>query len=95
MTDLSCSYTFDDIRAGLRYSTVQVSPMKSPFLPCVAFAASMFIETIETRQGLKVSCPEEIAFSLGYISAEQVEQQAKRLGNTEYARYLLSVVRPG
>ena len=54
--------------------------------------ASAFIRVIETRQGLKVACPEEIAFSLGYISAADVERQAQRLGNTDYARYLRDVV---
>lgn len=55
--------------------------------------AATFIKVLETRQGLKVACPEEIAFSLGYISAEDVERQAKRLGKTEYAQYLLDVIK--
>ena len=55
--------------------------------------ASMFIETIEKRQGLKVACPEEIAFRLGYITAADLETLAAALGNNNYARYLRSVLR--
>jgi glucose-1-phosphate thymidylyltransferase len=55
--------------------------------------AATFIKVLETRQGLKVACPEEIAFGLGYINAADVERQAKRLGKTEYANYLLDVIK--
>jgi glucose-1-phosphate thymidylyltransferase len=55
--------------------------------------AAAFIKVIEMRQGLKIACPEEIAFNLGYVDAAQVERQARALGNTEYARYLLDLVR--
>jgi glucose-1-phosphate thymidylyltransferase len=55
--------------------------------------AATFIKVLETRQGLKVACPEEIAFSLGYISAADVGHQAKRLGKTEYTQYLLDVIK--
>jgi glucose-1-phosphate thymidylyltransferase len=55
--------------------------------------AAMFIETIETRQGLKVCCPEEIAFRAGYIGLEQLEQVARALGKTAYGTYLLEIVR--
>jgi glucose-1-phosphate thymidylyltransferase len=54
--------------------------------------AAMFIEAIETRQGLKVSCPEEIAFRAGYISAEQLEALARPLAKTGYGAYLLDVL---
>jgi glucose-1-phosphate thymidylyltransferase len=54
--------------------------------------ASMFIEAIQNRQGWKVSCPEEIAFRAGLITKEQLEVLAEPLSNTEYGRYLLSVV---
>jgi glucose-1-phosphate thymidylyltransferase len=50
--------------------------------------ASSFVRTIEHRQGIKVMCPEEIGFELGYLTAEQVLQRASVLGNTDYARYL-------
>jgi glucose-1-phosphate thymidylyltransferase len=55
--------------------------------------AALFIEAIESRQGLKVCCPEEIAFRAGYISAEQLEQLARPLAKTGYGAYLLEVVR--
>jgi glucose-1-phosphate thymidylyltransferase len=55
--------------------------------------ASTFIEAIETRQGLKVSCPEEIAFRCGYIDADQLMRLAQPLSKTGYGTYLLAVSR--
>jgi glucose-1-phosphate thymidylyltransferase len=55
--------------------------------------ASTFIRVVETRQGLKVACPEEVAFDLGYIDGAAVERLAGALGKTEYARYLLDIAR--
>jgi glucose-1-phosphate thymidylyltransferase len=55
--------------------------------------ASMFIEAIENRQGLKVCCPEEIAFRAGYIDAEQLERLAHPLAKTAYGTYLLDIVK--
>jgi len=55
--------------------------------------ASHFIETIEKRQGLKVACPEEIAYRLGWIEAEQVERLAAPLAKNDYGRYLLRMVK--
>ena len=54
--------------------------------------ASMFIETIEKRQGLQVACPEEIAHRMGWIDAAQVEALAAAIGNNPYARYLRELV---
>jgi len=54
--------------------------------------AATFIEAIEQRQGLKVSCVEEIAYRMGYISAEQLEQHAMALKNSGYGQYLLDVL---
>ncbi|MGH7498865.1 MAG: glucose-1-phosphate thymidylyltransferase RfbA [Gemmatimonadales bacterium] len=54
--------------------------------------ASLFIETIEQRQGLKISCPEEVAFRMGYIGAEQVERLAEPIKMTAYGRYLLGLL---
>jgi glucose-1-phosphate thymidylyltransferase len=54
--------------------------------------ASMFVETIESRQGLKIACPEEIAFRLGYIGAEDLERIAAGLGSSSYAKYLRDIV---
>jgi glucose-1-phosphate thymidylyltransferase len=51
--------------------------------------AGQFISTLEKRQGLKVACPEEIAYRLGYINASQLEQLAKPFGNSDYGKYLL------
>ena len=55
--------------------------------------AAMFIEAIESRQGLKVCCPEEIAFRAGYIDAAQLEQLALPLCKTGYGTYLLEIAR--
>ncbi len=55
--------------------------------------ASMFIETIEKRQGLKVACPEEIAYRMGYIKATELETLAAGMGNNPYAQYLRSILR--
>lgn len=54
--------------------------------------ASMFISTIEKRQGLKVACPEEIAYRMGYISAEQLERLAEPLKKNGYGQYLLRLL---
>jgi glucose-1-phosphate thymidylyltransferase len=55
--------------------------------------AAMFIEAIESRQGLKVCCPEEIAFRAGYIDAAHLEQLALPLVKTGYGSYLLEIAR--
>jgi glucose-1-phosphate thymidylyltransferase len=55
--------------------------------------ASTFIEAIESRQGLKVCCPEEIAFRSGYIDAARLEQLALPLAKTGYGTYLLEIAR--
>lgn len=54
--------------------------------------AGSFIRTIETRTGIKVCCPEEIAFHAGWISGGAVEKRAASLGRTDYADYLRRVV---
>jgi glucose-1-phosphate thymidylyltransferase len=56
-------------------------------------AASMFIETIEKRQGLKVACPEEIAYRMGFITAADLEALASGMGGHPYAQYLKSILR--
>jgi glucose-1-phosphate thymidylyltransferase len=50
--------------------------------------AANFIQTIEHRQGLKVACPEEIVYRLGYIDGEQLQGLAAKLGKSSYATYL-------
>jgi glucose-1-phosphate thymidylyltransferase len=54
--------------------------------------ASHFIETIERRQGLKVACPEEIAYRMRYIDAQQLERLAQPMRKNSYGRYLLEVL---
>ena len=54
--------------------------------------AAEFIAAVESRQGLKVACLEEIAFRLGWLPAERVRAAADGLGRTEYADYLRRVV---
>ena len=54
--------------------------------------ASNFIEAIETRQGLKICCPEEIALRSGYINAEDVSRIARDYGKSTYGEYLRSLV---
>ena len=54
--------------------------------------AAQFIETIEKRQGLKVACPEEIAYRLGYIDAAQLEALARPLAKSGYGEYLIRIL---
>jgi glucose-1-phosphate thymidylyltransferase len=55
--------------------------------------ASLFIQTIERRQGLMVACPEEIAYRYGYISADQLETIGNSMKNNGYGAYLLQLLR--
>lgn len=55
--------------------------------------ASQFIATLENRQGLKVACPEEIAYRQKWIDAAQLERLAQPLAKNSYGRYLLSVLK--
>ena len=55
-------------------------------------AAATFIEAIETRQALKVACPEEIAYRQGFVSADKVRELARPLQNTQYGKYLLRML---
>lgn len=57
------------------------------------FEAGLFIQTVERRQGLKIACPEEIAYRLGYISAEQLEKLAEPVRKSGYGQYLLGLLR--
>lgn len=60
--------------------------------PISLLQASMYVDTIERRQGLKIACPEEIAYRNGYIDAEQVEKLAQPLRKSSYGEYLLDVL---
>jgi glucose-1-phosphate thymidylyltransferase len=53
--------------------------------------AASFIQTIQERQGLMISCPEEIAYQMGYISREQLCELAKELGENSYGEYVLGL----
>jgi glucose-1-phosphate thymidylyltransferase len=55
--------------------------------------ASNYIRVIEERQGFKVGCIEEIAWRNGWITREQLLDQARALGKNEYAEYLLKIAR--
>jgi glucose-1-phosphate thymidylyltransferase len=57
--------------------------------------ASNFIQTIERRQGLKVACPEEIAFRKGFIDAAQLEKLAQPLSKNGYGQYLQRLLKEG
>lgn len=54
--------------------------------------SAQFVQAIQSRQGMMISCPEEIAYRLGYITAEQVQQQAKIMQGNAYGQYLLRFI---
>jgi len=54
--------------------------------------ASTFVETVEQRQGLKISCIEEIAYRQGFIDADQLQQLAEPLSNSGYGKYLMDIL---
>lgn len=56
-------------------------------------AAANFVQVVEQRQGLKISCPEEIAYRMGFIDAEQLARLAEPLARNGYGRYLLELLR--
>lgn len=55
--------------------------------------AGNFVETIEQRQGLKIGCPEEVAFNMGYLTGADVERLAQRYRNSGYGEYLVNLVK--
>lgn len=55
--------------------------------------ASLFIQTLEKRQGLKIACPEEVAYRRGYITIEQMERLAEPLRKNGYGQYLLGILK--
>ena len=85
-------------RAYLERGELQVLPMGRGFAWLdtgthgALLEASHFIETIERRQGLKVACPEEIAYRKGFITAKQLRSLARPLAKSGYGEYLLRVL---
>jgi glucose-1-phosphate thymidylyltransferase len=57
--------------------------------------ASNFVQTVEERQGLKISCPEEIAYRMGWVGKEQIERIARPLSKNGYGQYLLDMISGG
>lgn len=55
--------------------------------------AAQFVETIEERQNLKIGSPEEVAFRMGYIDAEQLLAAARSVGKSSYGNYLRALVK--
>ena len=93
ITDLNRCYLDDDSlaveRLGRGYAWLDTGTHES------LQQASSFIETIESRQGLKVACPEEIAFMQGWIDEAQVRRLAQPLRKSGYGEYLLSLLTRG
>jgi glucose-1-phosphate thymidylyltransferase len=93
ITDLNRCYLEDGslslIRLGRGYAWLDTGTHES------LQQASSFIETIESRQGLKVACPEEIAFENGWIDSKQVMALAEPLRNSGYGEYLLQMLSRG
>ena len=57
--------------------------------------AASFVQTVQDRQGLKIACPEEIAYKMGYINADKVLKLAKPLSKNEYGQYLIRIIEEG
>jgi glucose-1-phosphate thymidylyltransferase len=85
-------------RAYLERGELEVVPMQRgmAWLDTGTFeallGAASFIETIERRQGLKIACPEEVAYRMGFIDARQLETLARKLEKSGYGEYLLRVL---
>jgi glucose-1-phosphate thymidylyltransferase len=54
--------------------------------------ASDYISTVERRQGLKISCPEEIALRMGFVTASEMRKWAANLGNNGYGKYVEAII---
>jgi len=88
----------DVIRAYLDRGTLRVELLGRGFAwldagtPDSLHEAASFVQTIEKRQGFKVACPEEVAYRMGFIDAEQLARLAARFGTAEYGRYLTQLL---
>ncbi len=93
ITDLNRCYLSDDSlmleRMGRGFAWLDTGTHES------LVEASSYVQTIENRQGLKICCPEEIAFLNGWIDAEQVLRLAAPLAKNAYGQYLQELVREG
>jgi glucose-1-phosphate thymidylyltransferase len=93
ITDLNRRYLEDDSlhleQLGRGYAWLDTGTHES------LMEAGNYIETIENRQGLKVCCPEEIAYTNRWIDAEQVKKLAAPLSKTGYGQYLLNLIEQG
>ena len=85
-------------REYLRRGTLRVEKMRRGFAWLdtgtheTLLSAASFVQTIQARQGLKISCVEEIAYRMGYIDAAQVERLAQPLMKNEYGKYLMRII---
>ena len=91
----------DAVSAYLRMGQLHVERLGRGFAwldtgtPDSMLDASEFMRTLEKRQGFRVSCPEEIAFRMGFISRDDLERLGHELEKSEYGLYLLSVAKEG
>ena len=93
VTDLNRTYMQEGMlhveRLGRGYAWLDAGT------PDSLLQAATFVQTIQSRQGLLIGCPEEIAFRMGFIDAEALRTEAGRLGKTELGRYLAQVADGG
>jgi glucose-1-phosphate thymidylyltransferase len=91
----------DAIDAYLRAGELQVERLGRGFAwldtgtPDSMLDASEFMRTLERRQGFRVSCPEEIAFRMGFISRDELARLGRELEKSDYGRYLLAIAEEG
>jgi glucose-1-phosphate thymidylyltransferase len=91
----------DAIDAYLRRGQLHVERLGRGFAwldtgtPDSMLDASEFMRTLEKRQGFRVSCPEEVAYRMGFISRDDLEQLGRELGKSEYGRYLMAIAAEG
>jgi glucose-1-phosphate thymidylyltransferase len=93
ITDLNCVY--------LGQGSLQVQPLGRGVAWLDAgtheslLQAANFVQAVEERQGMMISCPEEIAFRLGYIGKDELRRQAEGLGDNQYSQYLFRLAQEG
>ena len=63
--------------------------------PSNLLKAGMFVETVQSRQGLYVACIEEIAWRRGFINDDELRRAGEKYNNTEYGKYILSLLEEG